>query len=93
MFLSALSSELCAQNVFFKRELNSFIIANKDKTINIPKGFFTEIEVNKKNSVELKNNHTMCGGGGSIVVLWCGGGGGVVVVVRGGEEESTVSQS
>ena len=40
---------------FLKREFNSLLIANKGRTINIPKGFFTEIEVNKKNSVELKN--------------------------------------
>jgi len=55
LFLSGLRSELNAQNVFLKREFNSLLIANKDRTIKIPKGFFTEIEVNKKNSVELKN--------------------------------------
>ena len=55
LFLSGLRSELNAQNFFLKREFNSLLIANKDRTINIPKGFFTEIEVNKKNSVELKN--------------------------------------
>ena len=55
LFLSGLRLELNAQNVFLKREFNSLLLANKDRTINIPKGFFTEIEVNKKNSVELKN--------------------------------------
>jgi len=55
LFLSGLSSQLSAQNYYLKSKLNPSRIANKETTITMPKGFFTEIEVNKKNTVELKN--------------------------------------